>query len=311
MKVYCYGSINIDHVYQVPHWMQPGETLASTHYQRVLGGKGANQSIALARAGACVSHIGRLGAGDEWAKVEIAASGVDCQLIDVTDQPSGHAIIQVDAAGENSILLYGGANQSFTQADLDELFRGLVAGDWLLLQNECSLTGYAMEAAIKRKVRVAFNPSPLSKDITLLPLEQLALLVLNQVEMVQLFPECEGLMSSPEMLMTYIEKQLPDTEVVVTMGSSGAWWCGPAGRFFVNAFDVEVVDTTAAGDTFLGYLLASIVSGLAPQACLHQASAAAALAVQTSGASTSIPLKSRVEDFLSQSGECRLIENAQ
>lgn len=298
MTVFCYGSINIDHVYQVPHWAQPGETLASTDYRRVLGGKGANQSIALARAGAHVSHIGRLGVGDEWAKVEMVGAGVDCQQVIVIDQPSGHAIIQVDPAGENSILLYGGANQSFLAADIESLLQQLEAGDWLLLQNECSLTGYAIETATKRGVHVAFNPSPLDAKVKSLVLKYLSLLVLNEVELLQLYPEFEQLLHLPDELMAHIEKQLPQTEVVVTLGCKGAFMCGPNGRFMMNAFDVAAIDTTAAGDTFLGYFLAAKVAGKPPNECLHKAVAAAALAVQKTGASTSIPVERDVDDFL-------------
>jgi len=113
--IYSYGSINVDHIYQVPHLVAPGETLASTAYTRVLGGKGANQSIALARAGASVRHIGRFGTGDEWVLEPLQQAGVDCSSVSAIDGPSGHALIQVDSQAENTIILFAAATPSFVR----------------------------------------------------------------------------------------------------------------------------------------------------------------------------------------------------
>ena len=114
MAIINFGSINIDHVYQVDHFVQPGETLASTHYQQLLGGKGANQSIALAQAGADVCHVGSIHENDAAFKQALIKKGVDCRGVKCSETPSGHAIIQVTPSGENAIVLFGGANQTIT-----------------------------------------------------------------------------------------------------------------------------------------------------------------------------------------------------
>ena len=114
-----FGSINIDNVYRVEHFVQPGETLASLSLDIVLGGKGANQSVAIARAGVKVQHIGRVCKTDSWVFSQLEACGVDVSHVVGVDEPSGHAIIQVDADGENAIVLHGGANQNFSVESID------------------------------------------------------------------------------------------------------------------------------------------------------------------------------------------------
>ncbi|MGB1237844.1 MAG: ribokinase [Pseudomonadales bacterium] len=291
MKIYSYGSINIDHIYQVPHLVQPGETLASTAYSQVLGGKGANQSIALAKAGADVSHIGRVNRGDAWAVEALREAGVDCSLVETVSAPSGHAIIQVDAAAENSIVLFAGANHSFTAADIETQLGSASAGDWLLLQNECSYTAEAVEIAVAKGMKVAFNPSPMLQDTSAFALSKISLLVVNQVEIAQLLGE-EDL--SETQIVEAVRAKLPGQDVVVTLGADGAMWIDDTSLTRVPAYKVEVVDTTAAGDTFLGYLLAAITRADSREQALAAGCKASSLAVQQLGASSSIPLAAQV-----------------
>ncbi len=154
MKVFNFGSINVDMVYRVPHLVQPGETLASLSLETVLGGKGANQSVALARAGVNVHHIGRIGASDQWAAEQMAEAGVGMQAVELIEGPSGHAIIQVDDNGENSIILHGGANQSFDRDVLEKQLANAESGDWLLMQNECNDIEVAFEIAQRRGLSI-------------------------------------------------------------------------------------------------------------------------------------------------------------
>lgn len=293
-RVFSYGSINVDHIYQMPHLVRPGETLASSHYQQVLGGKGANQSIALAHAGVHVMHIGRYGEADSWVVNQLRKAGVDCRQVEAVETPSGHAIIQVDASGENSIILYAGANHSFNAEELPGLLGSAVPGDWLLLQNECSCTAEMIAMATAKGMQVAFNPSPMDDSVSDLPLKDLSLLVVNEIEVQQLL-QLEW--QSRDELINALRMRLPNTRVVVTFGSEGALWVDADDSYEVAAIKVEAIDTTAAGDTFLGYLLAALCQQLSPQTALQRACKAAALAVQRVGASVSIPTRDEVDQF--------------
>lgn len=284
--IYSYGSINVDHIYQVPHLVAPGETLASTAYTRVLGGKGANQSIALARAGASVRHIGRFGAGDEWVLEPLQQAGVDCSSVSAIDGPSGHAIIQVDSQAENNIILFSGANHSFVSDELELLLANANSTDWLLLQNECSCTEQMIRAAVAKGMQVAYNPSPMTPETTSLPLELLSLLVVNEVEVGQLLDVSS---EDRQAIIAAIRERLPSTKVVVTFGAQGAMWVDAEQVFEVPAQKVEALDTTAAGDTFLGFLLAGLCQDMAPRQAVELGSRASAIAVQRLGASVSIP----------------------
>ena len=291
MKIFNYGSINIDHIYQVPHLVQPGETLSSTHYKQVLGGKGANQSIALARAGASVMHIGRCNKADSWAVRLLEDAGVNCQLVELVEQPSGHAIIQVDQQAENSIVLFGGANQSFTEADIAQSLAAAVKGDWLLLQNECSHIDRAIEYAQHKQLKIVLNPSPMLADLASFPLDKVSLLVVNEVELSQILNTVD--LSCAQMVVQ-VRERFPKMDVVITLGAKGAMWVNSQEHIQVDAYKVEVVDTTAAGDTFLGFLMAAISRKESKQAALIAGCKASSLAVQTLGASSSIPTAEQV-----------------
>jgi len=291
VKIFNYGSINIDHIYQVPHLVTPGETISSTAYQQVLGGKGANQSIALAKAGAVVKHIGRCHKADQWALEQMQQAGVDCKLAQLVDQPSGHAIIQVDAQAENSIVLFGGANQSFSIEDFENALSSAQAGDYLLLQNECNNIETMINMAVERQLKVVLNPSPMITNIATFPLDKVAMLVVNEIEISQLIGQS---FHSAQEIVTAVRKHYRNIDVVVTLGAKGAMWINNEECIEVNALKVEVVDTTAAGDTFLGFLLAAISEGRTYKEALTVGCKASALAVQSMGASSSIPSMAQV-----------------
>ena len=296
MTVYNFGSINIDVIYRVPHLVTPGETLASRSMDTVLGGKGANQSVALARAGVHVRHLGRIGESDQWAVKQMNDAGVDISGVETIAGPSGHAIIQVDDNGENSIVLHGGANQSFARAELDKYLSDAGADDWLLLQNECNAGASAINAALERGMKVAFNPAPMTPDIADLPLERCAVLILNETEAEQLAGT-----ANPGEVLDQLAAKYPNTRLVLTLGSKGALLRYQEQQAQQDATAVDVVDTTGAGDTFVGFFLAAHISGLDDPLCLRRACAAAALSVTVAGATPSIPDASAVDAFLTLS----------
>ncbi len=152
------GSLNVDRVFRVPHVVRPGETLASSDVQVFAGGKGANQSVALARAGARVRHCGRIGSDGRWLAEKLAAEGIDTRSITTGNAPTGQAIIQVAADGQNAIVLLAGANHELAPADIDPALAASRLGDWLLVQNETSSVPYAIERAAARGLPVVFNP---------------------------------------------------------------------------------------------------------------------------------------------------------
>ncbi|GAB3027144.1 ribokinase [Bowmanella dokdonensis] len=294
MKIYNLGSINWDHCYRLTHFVRPGETLTSSAYQRNLGGKGANQSAAAARAGATVRHIGAIGLGDSsilslMKEIGIDTGGINELAVDAT----GHAIIQINQDGENAIILHPGTNRALSADWIDRQLATAVSGDWLLMQNETNLIRETAALARKRGLKVAFNPAPMDKDLTLALLEKLDLLIVNEVELQDLTGTDEL-----ETALVQIRQQAPELAVLVTLGAKGACYQDPQQREQVSACPVQAVDTTAAGDTFIGFFLASRVQGAAISDSLKLAGAAAALCVSRPGAIPAIPTRQEAEQFL-------------
>lgn len=294
--LYNLGSINLDHFYRVPHFVTPGETLASQDYRIGLGGKGANQSLALARAGAAVSHWGRIGRQDGWARDFLAEADIDVSRVELVDEPSGHAIIQVDDQGENAILLFAGANHGFLSSDLDTAISSTQPGDWLLVQNECNALPHLMTQASAHGLNIAFNPAPMTDEVLALPLQRCRLLFVNRGEAARLVERPET--TAAEALLDALARRLPDTETVLTLGHAGAWHQQGSERHYQPALPVTAVDTTAAGDTFIGYYLAAVQGGSSVADCLYRATVAAGLSVQRHGAADSIPFRNQVEEAL-------------
>ena len=303
MTVYNFGSINVDHVYRVPHLVRPGETLASASLETVLGGKGANQSVALARAGAAVVHVGRIGEADAALLGTLEGAGVDCARIGRVAGTSGHAVIQVDDAGENAIVLHGGANRGFDADALGRALDGAEAGDWLLAQNECDALDAAFAEARRRGMRVAFNPAPMHASVADLALGELDLLVVNETEARELAAALAGENvarggADVDGAIDALAARLPDVPLVVTLGAAGAALSVRGERTRARAPSVDAVDTTGAGDAFVGYLLAALVAGAAEAEALGRACTAGALAATRPGATPSIPVAAEVDAAL-------------
>lgn len=286
MKILNFGSLNLDHVYTVPHFAAPGETLAAQRFETLCGGKGLNQSIAMARAGGQVWHAGCVGASDGGILVgELERSGVDTSLIRRLDCPTGHAVIQVDQTGQNSILLFGGANQAVTPEQIDHTLDHFSPGDLLVLQNEISSIPYLIDAACKQGLTIALNPSPMTDDLLSLPLEKVSFFFVNEIEARQL---CGG-EQDEERCLELLPRQYPNSRIIMTLGSRGCVYRDARQRLTQPAYPVHVVDTTAAGDTFSGFFLAQTASGVPAKQALDIASRAAAIAVSRKGAAPSIP----------------------
>ena len=258
MKALCFGSLNIDYTYRVDHFVQPGETLAADSLQVFSGGKGLNQAIALARAGAETCMAGAVGEDGRFLLEELSAVGVCTDYVGVLQQVrTGNAIIQNDKTGDNCILLYGGANRAVTEAQADEVLRHFSAGDWLLLQNEINNLPYIMRRAHERGLRIAFNPSPMEARVLEWPLEYVDLFLLNRVEAAQL----AGTDGAADGLLRVLREKFPGAAVVLTLGAQGAVYADSEQTIRQAAYPAEAVDTTAAGDTFTGFFLASLMRG--------------------------------------------------
>ena len=284
MKLLNFGSINIDLVYRLPHIVKPGETLASMSLEKFAGGKGSNQSIALGRAGAPVYHAGRIGKDGEWIVRILKEAGVDVRNIRKDPGPTGHAIIQVADGGQNSIVLFPGANHAITRKDIRDTLARFGRGDILLLQNEINAIPEIMTLAHQAGMKIWFNPAPFSPAILSYPLPLVDLFIVNEIEAADLSGARAG-----KPALAALARQFPAAQILMTLGSKGAMLKSGARQWTVPAPKVKAVDTTAAGDTFIGYFAASLIQGLAPEACLTFACKAASLSVTRKGAADSIP----------------------
>jgi ribokinase len=286
MAIWNLGSINADFVYKVPHIPSAGETLTSTGRQMFLGGKGANMSVAAARAAAHVHHIGAVGRDGLWAVERLLEYGVDTRNIAVLDTETAQAIIMVDPRGENAILLHAGANAEIPQTTLQTAMAEAQTGDWLVIQNETNLQRTAASMARKMGLRVAYAAAPFDSDRVMAVLPYLDFLILNAVEAGQLYAATG---KTPA--------DLGVADVIVTLGADGADWYGANGCIHFPAGKVLAVDTTGAGDTFTGYVLAGLDRGMPMAQAIALATRAAALMVTRQGTADVIPDLSEVQDF--------------
>ena len=296
MKILNFGSLNIDNVCQVPHFVRPGETLAANSFERFAGGKGLNQSLALARSGVTVCHAGRIGGDGIFLKEILEASGVDCRFLRVVhDELSGCAMIQVSDDGENCIVLYGGANQNISPEDIEEAFAAFDAGDILLIQNEINHLELIIAAAVKRQMRIFFNPAPMRENVLKLDLSAADTFIVNEIEGADLAGV--AVESDYRTVIAALQKKYPQTNILMTLGAQGAVYAGAGEKetIYSPACEVEkVVDTTAAGDTFIGYFLSGIVNGQTIAEALKTASKASAHCISIKGAANSIPYRNEL-----------------
>ena len=298
MRVLCFGSLNIDYTYKVDHFVGKGETLSSESLQVFSGGKGQNQSIALAKARADTYHAGAIGEDGRFLLKIMEDAGVHTEYVaELPDVRTGNAIIQNDREGDNCILLYGGANQAVTQEQVDEVLSHFQAGDFLVLQNEINELEYIVRKAHEKKMKIVLNPSPMNEKVTALPLDFVDYFMLNEVEAGQILGRAVQDGYDGEALASALLARFPDAAVVLTLGGDGSVYMDREKTIRQPVYKVKAVDTTAAGDTFTGFFIGGIMNGLTVNEAMDQASRAAAVAVTRQGAAPSIPLLEEVKQF--------------
>ena len=295
MRVLNFGSMNLDYVYQVDHFVGPGETLSSRSRAVKPGGKGLNQSIALARAGADVVHAGCQGEGGELLTGLLRENGVDVSALLPVNEMQGHTVIQVNPEGENCILLYGGSNRCITPEQIDRTLASFGSGDWLVLQNEVNLIGRMVDCAWERGMKIVLNPSPFDEKLDAVDFSKLAWLLVNEVEAEQITGERD-----PGQAWKILHGRYPRLSVLITLGKNGsvAFAQKEDGTEIVRqeAMKVKAVDTTAAGDTFTGYFVCGLMAGQPLKQCMEQASRASAISVTRPGAADSIPWRKEIDE---------------
>ena len=290
--------MNIDYTYKVPHFVKKGETLASERLQVFGGGKGLNQSVALAKAGTEVYHAGSIGQDGMFLLDMLKDAGANTDFVKILDTVrTGNAIIQNDKSGDNCIILYGGANQAITREQVDEVMSHFESGDYLVLQNEINELGYIVEKAHEKGMIIVLNPSPMNEKILALPLDVINYFILNEVEAAQILGKEDKGEESWEQIADDLLKKFPQATIVLTMGSEGSVFKNQKETVCQSIYKVQAVDTTAAGDTFSGYFIGGILGGLSAKEAMDQASKASAIAVTRKGAAPSIPLLAEVQNY--------------
>ena len=309
MKALNYGSLNIDFVYNVEHFVRSGETISSQNMAIFAGGKGLNQSVALAKSGIDTWHAGCIGENGEFLADILQKSGAHTELISRLPGRNGHAIIQKQPNGQNCILLYGGSNQQNTRVQIDEVMSHFEKGDYLILQNEINEISYIMERAHEKGMIIVLNPSPMDEKIRTYPLEYVDYFLLNEIEAKDLtgfdqnladtdqhrVQEMDEVSSAWDALLEEVCSHFPNSKVVLTLGEYGSIYKDEKQKIHQPIMKVPVVDTTAAGDTFTGFFIGSIAKGLSPENAMKIAAKASAIAVSRQGAAPSIPELGEVE----------------
>ena len=298
MKVLNFGSLNIDYVYSLDHFVQKGETISSDALHIFPGGKGLNQSVALGRAGVTVSHAGAVGKDGDFLLELLKESCVDTKYIQVLEGvQTGTAIIQNDKSGDNCIILYSGANHQITKEQIANTISDFEKGDFLVLQNEINGMESIMRVAEEKGLKIVLNPSPMNEKILELPLQYVDYFVLNEVEAAQILGLDNISEKDGEKFVRELHDAYPRAKIVLTLGAEGSIYFDGEKLYRQRAYKTEVVDTTAAGDTFSGFFIAGILRGDTVEQAMDTAARAAGIAISRPGAAPSIPKIEEVLEF--------------
>lgn len=292
MKILNFGSINIDIFFAVDHIVRPGETISAETIEKRPGGKGLNQAVALAKVSDQVFHAGNIGHDGVFILDLMKQYGIDTSLIRLSEIETGNAIIQVDSIGENSIVLYKGANFDNSETYVDQVLDKFDEGDIIVLQNEINCMPYIVEKAYGKGMKIVLNPSPITAEIEKIDLSKVDLLLVNETEAKSL-----ANVSDPVDAIKYFRENYSEMKVVMTLGKDGSMYFDKNKEVRQNSFKVDAVDTTGAGDTFTGYFVTYFYKGEKIESCLEIAAKASALSVTKKGASVSIPSHDMVLDF--------------
>lgn len=291
-KILNFGSLNIDKIYRIDHIVKKGETILSNSYHEGMGGKGLNQSIALKRAGADLIHAGFVGENDGDVLLDYLAENEIDFLVKKVPGNSGHAIIQVDKNANNSIIVEAGANKRIDKVYIDQVLAGIEESSYLLLQNEISNLPYIVDVASNRRMKIFLNPSPVDQTLKSIDLNKIDTLILNETEAYELSGS-----ENPDAIINYFRNKYPNLKIVLTRGRDGGIYSSKDIEIKFSSFKTHAIDTTGAGDTFLGYFIANISKGEDINKSLNLASLAAGIACSKSGAATSIPSLKEVEEY--------------
>ena len=284
MKILNFGSINKDFFYIVDDFVKPGETISSNRYDIKIGGKGLNQSVGISKAGNRVYHAGIINKEDKFILDKLKSWKINCDNILVSSKPTGHAIIQVDNKGENSIIIHGGANHDVDIKFIKSVLSKFDSGDILVLQNEINNIKEIIDRAHHKKMKIVFNPTPFNSKILKYDLNKISTLILNQTE-------GEGLSNkkTPNEILKNLNNNFKNTEIILTLGKKGSIYSFKNELIKIKAHQVDTVDTTGAGDTFIGYYVAGVASKMNKKDNLDRASKAAAVTTTKLGGAESIP----------------------
>lgn len=291
MKVLCFGSANLDHVYKVNHFTAPGETQNCLEYAVKCGGKGVNQAIAMTLAGNDTYFAGIIGSDGGLLKEALVEKGVHIDYMKISNKPTGHAIIEVDQSGQNHILLYGGTNKEIDFEYIDDVLSHFSKGDIIVLQNEINNVPYIIERCYEKEMKIFFNAAPYDKTVQNYPIEKVTWLVVNETEGAALSNE-----EDYEKILQTLKQKYPHTHILFTMGKEGSRVVTDKEDVKVEALKVNAIDTTGAGDTYIGYFVRGIVEEMSLLETVQMATKASAIAVTRFGAVDSIPSYDEVFD---------------
>ncbi|MCF7353463.1 ribokinase [Vibrio sp. CK2-1] len=303
-KLIVLGSVNADHVLQVPSFPRPGETLMGRNYQVIPGGKGANQAVAAARLGADIGFIACVGSDSFGQNIiqSFAQDGINTDYVSsIPSTPTGVALIQVSDEGENSICLSPEANNALDQERVSIFKDPIQHCDYLLLQLETPLDG--IESAIKlaksssnADIKVVLNPAP-AKALPDSILNKIDIITPNETEAEVLTGIAVTDDNSAQAAANNLHEKGIST-VIITLGAKGVWLSENGKGKIIQGFKVKALDTTAAGDTFNGAFVTALLEGVDTVQAIYFAHAAAALSVTRFGAQTSIPTRQETDNFL-------------
>ena len=292
MKILNFGSLNIDIFFRVENIVKPGETISAKSIEKRPGGKGLNQSVALSKSFENVYHAGSVGDDGVFLIDYLKSEDINTKYIKKSDKLTGNAIIQVDDKGENSIVLYKGANFDNDKKFIDEVLDNFDKDDILLLQNEISSMKYLIDKAYEKGMKIVLNPSPITDEIKEFDFNKIDLLLVNEIEAKNIANK-----NSVDESIDYFTSTYKNINLIVTVGSKGSIFVNKNEKIKQEGIKVESVDSTGAGDTFTGFFVSYFYQGKNVRDCLKFASLASALSVTKSGASISIPSLCDVKEF--------------
>ncbi|MCW0343640.1 Ribokinase [Pantoea ananatis] len=304
-KLAVLGSINADHILNLAHFPRPGETVIGQKYQIAFGGKGANQAVAAGRAGANIAFIACVGADDIGERIcqQLAQDNIDTHSVEAVEgESTGVAMIFVNGEGENNIGIYSGANAALTSQYVERHQQVITQADALLMQLESPLDSVLAAATLARQhqTRVILNPAPatkLSDDLLAL----IDIITPNETEAEILTGIAVNNDDDAARAAAALHEKGIAT-VLITLGRRGVWLSENGKGQRIAGFEVNAVDTIAAGDTFNGAFITARLEGKAMHDAVRFAHAAAAIAVTRSGAQPSVPWRAEIDDFLQQQG---------